>query len=144
MELRLLYNCPVCSINAKFGHAKRGRAILTSKYRNFKQSMIGAFIGQRTNICPIENKVIVRIMFHVGNRLDVDALEKPILDCLQVKIGKKEQGAGIIRNDKLVKGYFLWNAEDIPENGIPLIEIRIQVIGEVYKQNDFWEDRNDG
>jgi hypothetical protein len=144
MELRLFYVGPVCSINAKFGHAKSGRAFLTQKYRNFKQGMVETFKGQRSTICPIENKVIVRVMLHVGNRLDVDALEKPILDCLQVKIGKKEEGAGIIRNDKLVKGYFLWNAEDIREDGIPSIEIRIQVIGDVYKQNDFWEDKNDG
>jgi hypothetical protein len=77
----------------------------------------------------------------MGTRLDVDALEKAVLDCLQVKIGNKVEGAGIIKNDKLVKGYFLWNAEDIiPEYGCPSIEIRIQVIGEVIQQQEFWKE----
>jgi Holliday junction resolvase RusA-like endonuclease len=130
----------VCSINAKFGALKKGISFITPKYRNFKNAMILTFRGQKTPICPIENEVIIRVILHVGNRLDIDALEKPILDCLQVKIGKKEEGAGIIRNDSLVKGYFLWNAKDIiPEYNCPSIEIRIEVIGEVIKQGEIWD-----
>ena len=131
-EIRLSYIGPVVSINAKFGALKTGASYITKKYRDFKDAMILTFQGQKTEICPIENKVIVRVVLHVGNRLDIDALEKPILDCLEK--------AGILKNDKLVKGYFLWNAEDIiPEYNTPSFEVRIEVIGQVIKQGEIWD-----
>jgi Holliday junction resolvase RusA-like endonuclease len=132
IEIRLSYIGPVVSINAKFMHMKSGRSFLAPKFRAFKDAMILTFRGQRTEICPIENKVIVRVVLHVGNRLDIDALEKTILDSLEK--------AGILKNDKRVKGYFLWNEEDIiPEYNTPSFEVRIEVIGQVIKQGEIWD-----
>jgi Holliday junction resolvase RusA-like endonuclease len=111
---------------------KSGRSFLAPKFRAFKEAMILTFRGQKTEICPIENKVIVRVVLHVGNRLDIDALEKTILDSLEK--------AGILKNDKRVKGYFLWDEEDIiPEYNTPSFEVRIEVIGQVIKQGEIWD-----
>jgi Holliday junction resolvase RusA-like endonuclease len=109
------YIGPIVSINRKYLKTRHGLC-LAPEFREFKNNLILSF-GASAEEKGIKYPIYVKILFAASARLDADCTLKTILDALQE--------AGIICNDKQVKGFQL-SKIDIKETGMGAIYVSIE------------------
>jgi Holliday junction resolvase RusA-like endonuclease len=92
-EFKLIWKGHPVGINKRYG-IYRGKMILSKDYRQFKSDLLKSFYFQYALLLGTFGKSEVEIEMHMPRCFDIDALHKPVFDCLQE--------IGIIDNDNQI------------------------------------------